>query len=254
MGNTWRTQSQFYTQIIWEAWETHNTSQTTLNEDNLAIEESWQDFKVGNKIDCRDCRGKWYKVIIQHHKPAKQPLPETVATNKIQRKQKQSSYKLEAINIHFISKEEKHDEWIFISNDTICNCCSACSRANHTVAAPNAQTRYNSYNEVENYFNVRNINTTAASIGLINIGNSGWMSNIHCLGSIDHFRTYFVSGQYKLDINESDEFGCKGELAHEFAKLLSDVWSDDIHNSISPQSFKHILGKCYPNFNGCKLQ
>eukprot|EP01084_Bolivina_argentea_P062694 114658_1 len=240
MGNAWQPMAMSMT-----------SSPTTLNEDNLAIEPCWQEFKVGNKIDYRDHCGKWYEAVIQRHKPANEPMHETFTTNKRQ-KERKIFEPLEAIYIHYISDKKEHDQWVFITNHTICNCCTTCGIMNHVIAAPNVQTRYNSYNKNLIHENIGN--TTAASIGLVNIGNTGWMSNIHCLGSIDHFRTYFVSGQYKLDINESDEFGCKGELAHEFAKLLSDVWSDDIHNSISPQSFKHILGKCYPNFNGCKLQ
>ena len=58
------------------------------------------------------------------------------------RKRVKSNYK-PAIFVHFVKWEEKWDEWIFIEDDTMCNCYKGCNRwsntPNHRLALPNTQ-------------------------------------------------------------------------------------------------------------------
>eukprot|EP01084_Bolivina_argentea_P062692 114653_1 len=138
MGNAWQPMAMSMT-----------SSPTTLNEDNLAIEPCWQEFKVGNKIDYRDHCGKWYEAVIQRHKPANEPMHETFTTNKRQ-KERKIFEPLEAYIIYQVQKN-------MINGYTICNCCTTCGIMNHVIAAPNVQTRYNSYNK-----NLIHENTTQA--------------------------------------------------------------------------------------------
>merc|ERR1719464_1213492 len=74
-------------------------------------------------------------------------------------------------------------------------------------------------------------------------------SFIQCVSNTPHFRTFFTSGQYRADINKSNPLGMRGELAHEFAKLVSDVWSGD-YKVIAPRSLKRALSKFAPQFSG----
>eukprot|EP00488_Nonionellina_sp_1-RS-2012_P003479 TRINITY_DN7424_c0_g1_i1.p1 TRINITY_DN7424_c0_g1~~TRINITY_DN7424_c0_g1_i1.p1 ORF type:complete len:339 (+),score=124.80 TRINITY_DN7424_c0_g1_i1:705-1721(+) len=74
-------------------------------------------------------------------------------------------------------------------------------------------------------------------------------SIIQCVSNTPHFRTFFTSGQYKPDINRTNPLGMKGELATEFSKLVTDVWSGD-YKVIAPRSLKHKLSKFAPQFSG----
>lgn len=106
-------------------------------------------------------------------------------------------------------------------------------------------------------------------------------ATLQCLAHTWPLRQYFLSGQYKKDLNRENPLGTGGELAIEFAKLLQEMWglSGDRHserNTLSPysssykwwnsqstsashsnhstvvypSSFKHALGKHAEQFMG----
>lgn len=68
----------------------------------------------------------------------------------------------------------------------------------------------------------------AGRIGLANLGNTCFMnSGLQCLSHLEPLTAYFLSGLYKRELNRTNSWGCKGELAEAFAELQQQLWRSD---------------------------
>jgi len=106
--------------------------------------------------------------------------------------------------------------------------------------------------------------------GLGNLGNTCFMnSTLQCLGHSHALQRYFLSGDYRQDLNRDNPLGTGGELASAFAKLLTEMWSEETslavdastneertvtftnsRNVVYPREFKTILGRHAEQFMG----
>ena len=76
-------------------------------------------------------------------------------------------------------------------------------------------------------------------------------STLQCLAHTDPLRRYFLSGEYKGDLNRNNPLGTGGELATQFAELLEEMWtSRSSYGAVYPRNFKYALGKHAEQFLG----
>ena len=83
-------------------------------------------------------------------------------------------------------------------------------------------------------------------------------STLQCLAHTAPLRDYFLSGRFRRDLNTENPLGTRGELAKEFASLLTEMWRRTPpstgaapHSPTTyPLSFKSALEKHAPRFAG----
>ena len=74
-------------------------------------------------------------------------------------------------------------------------------------------------------------------------------SGIQCLSNVPPFKEYFISNEYKSEINTKNPIGMGGNLASEFGSLIKGLW-DGSASSIAPRGFKKTISKYAPQFSG----
>eukprot|EP00761_Pharyngomonas_kirbyi_P014093 gb/GECH01014123.1/.p1 GENE.gb/GECH01014123.1/~~gb/GECH01014123.1/.p1 ORF type:complete len:968 (+),score=294.85 gb/GECH01014123.1/:1-2904(+) len=86
--------------------------------------------------------------------------------------------------------------------------------------------------------------------GLRNLGNTCFMNtSVQCLSKTPFFKDFFITGEYKKDINLDNPLGHKGKIAESFAELIQEMWSG-YHSELNPIQFKRTIGSFEPRFSG----
>jgi ubiquitin C-terminal hydrolase len=92
-------------------------------------------------------------------------------------------------------------------------------------------------------------------IGLQNIGNTCFMNSVlQCLLHCRPLCEYFLSGQYREEVNESNPLGSGGKLVREFARLVEQVWHLPHDRVVVPRDLKYVIGQHQPMFMGYQQQ
>lgn len=86
--------------------------------------------------------------------------------------------------------------------------------------------------------------------GLSNLGNTCYMNSaLQCLSNTVPLRDYFISHDFRKDINKKNPMGMKGNIAECFGELLRQMWKSK-KSYISPKAFKNIISKWGSQFEG----
>ena len=90
--------------------------------------------------------------------------------------------------------------------------------------------------------------------GSQNLGNTCFMnSSIACLSNCTELTYYFLSGDYKKDINRENKLGMGGALAESWAELIREYWIGR-HHVGDPSDFKRTFGHKIKRFSGYNQQ
>ena len=83
-----------------------------------------------------------------------------------------------------------------------------------------------------------------------NLGNTCFMnSSIACISNCTELTYYFLSGDYKKDINKGNKLGMGGKLAKSWGSLLQQYWVEKTKVG-NPSEFKRTLGDKVKMFRG----
>ena len=99
-----------------------------------------------------------------------------------------------------------------------------------------------------------NENSSHGICGGENLGNTCFMnSSIASISNCTELTYYFLSGEYKKDINIENENGMNGKLAEKWGELLHKYWIENTKKG-NPQEFKNVIGQKVSRFRGYRQQ
>ena len=108
--------------------------------------------------------------------------------------------------------------------------------------------------DISKITNFLNEDSSHGVCGSHNLGNTCFMnSSIACLSNCTELTYYFLSGEYKKDINRENKLGMGGALAESWAELLHDYWVGSQHVG-NPSDLKQIFGNKIKRFSGYNQQ
>ena len=108
--------------------------------------------------------------------------------------------------------------------------------------------------DISKITNFLNEDSSHGVCGSHNLGNTCFMnSSIACLSNCTELTYYFLSGEYKKDINRENKLGMGGALAESWAELLHDYWVGSQHVG-NPRDLKQTFGNKIKRFSGYNQQ
>ncbi len=93
---------------------------------------------------------------------------------------------------------------------------------------------------------------SSGRVGLNNLGNTCFMNSaLQCLSHAAPLTRYFLTNQYKKDINSSNPLGTGGKLAAAYESVIRSLWmAKPRQYSISPRALKRAIALFAPRFAG----
>ena len=102
--------------------------------------------------------------------------------------------------------------------------------------------------------NYLNSDSSSGICGSVNLGNTCFMnSSIACISNCTELTYFFLSEQYKKELNENNKYGLKGKLAQSWYELLYKYWIEN-NDTGTPRNLKYIIGEKDPRFRGYSQQ